>query len=579
LVLVVAWLVGPSLVSGAEKNARQLLPRSVAGYLEISQPKQLLDVVLDHPLTKQIENHPNYQQALKSPQYEKFQRAVRIVEEKLGMKLRPAVSALSAEGIYVAVDLPTQGLVVLVRSSDEKLTEQAREVLLGLVRAEAKNKGEADPVKIDDHRGIAIHQVREARIATHGRWLMASNKSLLLRLVLNSCLDDEVPCLEQEEQFQAAYKARPQEATAWAYGDLRLVKALGILKNALNKKSDNPGIELLAGGIVGALPNAPYVTAALELDATKLALNVSLPADVAAAARQREFYFGPDGQGIAPPLLQPKETLLSLATYRDFASLWRHAPDLFNEEVNAMFAEAEAGLGTFFAGRNFRDEILGNLEPGLQLVVARQEFSPDGITPTMKLPAAAVVVRMKNHVETARIFKITFQSAIGFLNIAGGMNGLDPLDVNSTKQGETLVVSAEYLPPKDEAARNAAPPHFNASPTAIFVGDKFILASAKGLALELAELVQKEEAPAANVNTLLKTDAQVLRKVLAENQEPLIAQNMLDKGHDRAAAEKEIGDLLKVLTAFQDSTVRLSTRKESLSLEWTVQLNPMSPAR
>ena len=75
---------------------------------------------------------------------------------------------------------------------------------------------------------------------------------------------------------------------------------------------------------------------------------------------------------------KPQGTLLTLSTYRDFASLWRHAPDLFDERINAKLAEAESGLATFFAGRNFRDEILGNLQPGVQIVVARQEFPQAG---------------------------------------------------------------------------------------------------------------------------------------------------------------------------------------------------------
>ena len=119
-----------------------------------------------------------------------------------------------------------------------------------------------------------------------------------------------------------------------------------------------------------------------------------LPADPREIAKSREFYFGPEEPGSAASLAA-KGTLLTLSTYRDFASLWRHAPDLFDEGINAKLAEAESGLTTFFAGRNFRDEILGNLEPGLQLVVARQQFPQAGVTPAIKLPAAAAVFRMK----------------------------------------------------------------------------------------------------------------------------------------------------------------------------------------
>jgi hypothetical protein len=141
-----------------------------------------------------------------------------------------------------------------------------------------------------------------------------------------------------------------------------------------------------------------------------------VPADPRAIARSREFYFGPEGNGAAPALLRPQESLLTLSTYRDLASLWRHAPDLFDERVNAKMAEAESGLATFFGGRNFRDEILGNLQPGLQLAVARQQFPQAGVTPAIKLPAVAAVFRMKQPEETTRV-QITFQSLIGFVNI------------------------------------------------------------------------------------------------------------------------------------------------------------------
>ena len=270
-------------------------------------------------------------------------------------------------------------------------------------------------------------------------------------------------------------------------------------------------------------------------------------------------------RGVAPPLLKPASTLLSLSTYRDFASLWRHAPDLFDDGINAKFAEAESGLKTIFAGRNFRDDILGNLEPGVQVVVTRQEFPQEGVTPAIKLPAAAVVFRMKQPAQTARIFKMTFQSVVGFLNVAGAQNGIDPLDLNSEKVGDALVVSSDYLPPTDEKARGEAGLHFNASPTIAFVGDRFILASAKPLAMQLVEHVQKAEQPAApKANTIVELDGKVGHQSLAENRGPLVAQNMLEKGHDRAAAEQEIDRVLAVLRYFEGASLGLSVGDASL---------------
>lgn len=573
LVFLVIRLIctGPSL-QAAEKSAAQLLPKSVAAYVEISAPPKLIETVLDHPLARRIEAHPGYQKYLESPQYLQYLEFVKQVEAKLGIPLRAAVTSVAADGIYVGGDLATQGVVVLVRSRDEKLTAKVRDTAVELARAAATAEGKPDPIKIDDHRGVALYGLDDVRLGAHGRWLIASNKALLIRAVLNSALDEKTESLSDDTQFKSAYAARPEHATAWAYADLRVISTLTGLQGVFGQKSDNPALELLAGGIVGALPAAAYATGTLHVEQERVGLQLSIPAKVETLARRREFFFGEKGTGQAPPLLQPKQTVLAISAYRDFASLWRNAPDLFNEQVNAQFAEAEAGLSTFFSGRNWRDDILGNLEPGIQLVVARQEYGGE-VVPAMKLPAGAIVMQLKNPQETARIFKITFQSAIGFLNVVGGMNGLDPLDVNSEKHKDMLVVAAEYLPPKDKAIRKAAPPHFNASPTAVFKGDTFILSSTRSLAMEVADLLDRKGVVESDpINSQLETNFEVLSEVLADNKEPLIAQNMLEKGHDRPAAEKEIGGLLEVLSLLRDTRLRISADDKTLGVQWEVRL-------
>jgi hypothetical protein len=570
---IALWVVGCVTIAtatAAEKSAAQLLPASVVAYLEVPRPAELASRVIDHPLAKQIERHPDYQKYLASPQYKQYQEAVALIEDKLGMKLRPALETLTAEGIYLGGDIATQGVVVLVRSKDAACTEKALNAAIELAREHAKSEGRADPVQVTDEQGTRVYRMDQVRIAAHDRWLIATNKDLLLGVVLTNATTDDPPSLAGDSQFSKVYGERRPNLAAWGYVDLRLVKAAGLLKPLLGRKSDNPVLELLAGGIVGALPDAPYVTAAIDALPSKLSFTFSVPADAAKIAKQRDFFVGPDGQGVAPPLLTTQQTIFSLSTYRDFASLWRRAPDLFNEEVNAKFAEAETGLSTLFSGRNFRDEILGNLEPGLQLVVARQEYKD--VTPALKLPAGAMVVRMKNPQETARIFKITFQSAIGFLNVVGGMNGVDPLDANAEKQGDLTIVAAEYLPPKDPATRSAAPPQYNASPTAVFVGDKFILSSTKALALELAEMVRKAEPGEKQVNTTMTLNTDALHAILRDNRDPLIAQNMLEKGHDRAAAEKEVGGILDAINVVKSTSLNLLNTGKQLTLTWDVEL-------
>ena len=569
--LVVALFAIPvAPLAADEKTARDLFPSSIVGYLEIPQPRKVLDTVLDHPLAKEIEKHPDYQKALQTREYEKLLAAIKLAEDKLGMKWRPALSSLTSGGLHVGFDLPTQGVVVLSQAEDEKLAEKARDGILDLARSAAAASGKPDPVKQDEHRGIAIYQIEDAHFTQFGKWLLATNKPLLARMILELHLAPG-ETLAAEEQFQTALIDRPADAAAWLYVDLRVLRLTGVLRAALNKKSDNPVIELVAGGILGAIPDAPYVTASLELDSKRLRLAAHLPCDTPAVAKKREFYFGADGDGAAPALLAPKDTLLSLSTYRDFASLWRNAPDLFDERINAKLAEAESGLTTFFAGRNFRDDILGKLQPGVQVVVVRQTFPPEGVTPAIKLPAGAIVLRMKNPEETARIFKITYQSSVGFLNVVGAMNGIDPLDLMNEQIGETKLVSTEYLPPKPET-RNAAAIHFNASPTIAFAGEHVILASTRLLALELAEQVRGKLPAEAGVNTKLFIDGSRVQAALSDNRGSLIAQNMLGKGHDQAAAEKEIDSLLRALMGIDSTSLQLSADGKMLRLAVELRL-------
>ncbi len=574
-----ALALGISVVSSGwqsllaqEKTAHQLMPVSTVGYVEIPQPQKLLDTVLDHPLAKEVEKLPPYQEAFNSPQYHQLMQVVGHVEDKLGMKWRPAIGTLTDGGIALGFDLSTQGAVLLLKSKDAAFAEKARDTLLELARAEASRQGRKDPIAEQEIAGIKTYHAGEGRLAVMGPWILVTNKEALLRIVIDN-YHGKGESLGGEEQFKTALKTRHGHATAWAYFDLRVLWLTGMLDAALNKKSDNPALELLAGGVIGSLPGAPYVTASLEVEKSHIRLSTDLPCDTKEAAKKREFYFGPDGNGAAPALLHPSETLLSLSTYRDFFSMWRHAPDLFNEKVNASFAEAEGGLTTIFSGRNFRDDILGNLEPGMQLVVTRPKFAEGSVTPTIKLPAGAIVVRMKKPEETARQFKITYQSVIGFLNVVGGMNGLDPLDQSTEKTSNGLIVFAEYLPPAKLENKSEAPLHFNASPTVAFVGDKFILSSSKGLAQELMDLLQKNPASAKDVNTALQLDANVLGKVLEDNKTSLIAQNMLEKGHDQTAAEQEIGLVMKAVSELQGASLSLKTVEKSLRLSLEVKLS------
>lgn len=573
-----ALLLLPALVVAADdpaqKSALDLLPASTVAYVEVDAPQKLIDAALDHPLMKELQQHPDYQQALQSPDMEELLKVVKLVEEKLGLPWREALTKLSGDGVYVGFDLATQGVIVLVHSRDAELLIKSRDTFLELARADAKERGKADPVSVEEYRSTNIYKLKDSSFTTLGPWLIITSKPLLGRMVLDNAAGAGSGSLATETQFVAAQKSKVGAPCVWSYTDLTILRATGLAKALVNKKSDNPAGELLIGGILGAVPDAPYVTASIDLSAQGVKVSTAVPYNTGKVAKTREFYFGPQGKGAAPALLEPAQTIFSLSAYRDFAALWRNAPDLFNDDVNGQFAAAENTLTTLFSGKSFSDDILAKLEPGVQIVVTRQDFAKNEVVPQIKLPAIAGVFRLKEPADTARQFKITYQSLVGFLNIAGGQAKLEALEQTTEKIGGITLNSAVYLPPEQAEKRKDAAVHFNASPTIAFVGDRFVIASTRALALELAQQIEKQSPKdAEGVNTQMRLDGQMLRATLTDNRQQLVAQNMAEKGHDEAAAQNEIDLLLRLLHTFQEMSLSLTTNDQLLRFNWEMKLS------
>ena len=75
------------------------------------------------------------------------------------------------------------------------------------------------------------------------------------------------------------------------------------------------------------------------------------------------------------------------------------------------------------------------------------------------------------------------------------------------------------------------------------------------------------------VNSMMELNGGTLRRVLADNREPLIAKNMLDKGHGHQAAENEIDVLMKIVDVIKDVKVQVSSDEKALRLSVEVGLD------
>ena len=541
------WVV--PLTLKAETTAPQLLPESTIFYAEIADPTGLTETLLEHPLVEKLLELDSYQQVFNSPGYEQFQQVLKSVEAQLGTTWDEALAELAGRGMYVAFDPVSQGAAVLARAKDADSLAHMRDLFLNLAAAEAARQEQEDPVRRAEYRGVSVFQIDDnIKFATFDDWLMVVTESKLGAAILDRYVDrksDTHKSLATTASFQEARGSRGDEQTAWAYVGLEPIRQLGGLVQLTQAARENMLVELLAGGVIAAIQEADYVTASLELNDETLELSMMLPCDDSSLSELRSYFFGPGGKGTAPAIGEVKDTILSFSVYRDVSQVWLRAPDLFSDEVNDGLAEVESSLSLFFAGKDFGEDILGALEPELQLIVTRQQFDPERPVPQIKLPAFALVAKMRKPEEMTGELRRVFQNMIGFINVVGAMEGQPQMDLEFDKRGEAQLIAAHFLPDANQKPSQVKI-HYNFSPTVVFRNETVIISSTQSLGEELLG-ASKKLAKGDDENMALRLNFPAAQKALADNREQLIVQNILSDGTTQEEAAGQIDLILKLL--------------------------------
>ena len=563
-----------SALQAADVHPSQLLPETTVGYIEITKPGELLATVIDHPISKHIQGMDVYNQAIQTEAYRSYLTGRKFFEIQIGAEWRPAVEALTSGGIAAGYDAATQGGVLLVRGKDEATMENFRAKLLEMTRLSG-----GDSAKPDDYRDVKIYRIQSGGAAVVRDWLVLTNKGDLGKKVLDRLLDandqdaEVAGTLSANAQFKAAVLTRRADSHAWGFGDLQAVRDAGGAKKVFEDKAENPLAELLIGGIQSTLQKSPYFTLDLSASLSGLDLNLTTPWRADWVPEERAYFFGPENSGSAPALPEVPDTLMTLSTYRNVSEMWLRAGDLFEEQVNDKMAEAEGVLSTIFAGKDFGEEILGALAPEIGIVVTRQDFVDVKPVPSIKLPAFAMVLKLKDPETMRSELRRTFQSAIGFFNIIGAQEGGRPqLEMDMQKNGDVDLIMSRYVAEKKDYDSTSANIIYNFSPSVGFAGDRFVLSSTAALAKQLTEAPDARPADA-TVNTVVALHAPAIGEALADNREQLISQNMLEEGHSREEAEAAIGLLFELVRCLNGAGLTLERGDGTLALKLNIDVN------
>ncbi|HXT60624.1 MAG TPA: DUF3352 domain-containing protein [Pirellulales bacterium] len=576
LVLVAVLLaIGVNASTLRAADPVRMMPPSVVAYAELSQPDALLDVLLAPSTSQLLAGIEPYQKYLKSKEYGHVQFVVGLLETRLGVNWQAALRDIVGGGVHFAVDPADQSALLVIRSRKPELLTKLNEAMVELIEADAKNNSRPSPIKSKEYNGVVGWQFGPESVhAIIDDMLVVSNKPDALKGAIDRSRDAAAKSLADAPEFQQASGKKPPGGIGWAWTSLDAVRKAPNVEKALNGRSNNPLIELLFGGVLDALRRAPFATAGLTLDGNRLRLVAELPRDASQTSAARSWYFAPDAKQGAPAALRPAGTIATLSFFRDLAGLWLAREELFDEKVVAGFAQADTQLGLFFSGRDFGPEVLGELEPGWQFVVARQDYAAEAPVPGVKLPAMALVLQMKHPDEFATQMLVAYQKVVGLTNIVGGQQGQPQLLLSTEDYRGSTISKAVYVVEK-QTSKDKAKLNYNFSPACARAGDRFIYGSTVGIVRQLIDSLAAGGTTTATAdNVSLSFTGGPLAAILEDNRELLVSQNMLSEGRTRAEAEAAIDALFKLVKLTEQAGLRLTAEPGSLALEAAIEIKP-----
>ncbi|WP_169976813.1 hypothetical protein [Tautonia rosea] len=546
-------------------------------FLELAQPERLFDRMTSDRVQDFLGSIPGYAEALDNPQLNELRQVATFVAAQLGTTWQEGLRTLIGGGIVVGIEeADPPRLVLVVTPSDAALLEKAHSTLVSLAREDARGKNAPDPITEFEHRGITGFSLsnEEAHAIVDGR-LILSNSRTGLQAILDRHLDNGDHLTDSPSYTETRPEGDP---LAWAFARVERLRELD--PKRFSGDEPDAGAMLLLGVWIDLIRQTPFASATLDWTDDRLALDLRLdtPKDGRSEAMAR--FLPPKGAG-APAPLKVDGLLATINLWRDQEALWQVREELLPPEALQNLAQLDSFSGTFFGGREFGDSVLEPLGNHWQIVATIQDYEAMDPAPELKLPAFALVVELDaDRPEFAQRLRVAFQSFLGLVNLGASETGAPPLMLGSESYKNQTISLATFMPPppSDDDQGEPAEIHYrhNFSPSIAEVNGRFILSSSIGLTRSLIDAIQAEPDPETIDATLLMTaDGPALAALAERNLERLILQNMLQRGNDRADAERDVTVLIALLRYLGQGSLRLVDTPEHSSLSLEFQLGEL----
>ena len=542
-----AAAVQTALGAGQTPPATRWVSQDAVLVIEVSKPKELIDMALDSELAATLTSLPAYDEKMSDPEFKKFFGVVRYLETTLDTDWRSGLGDLLAGGVTLAV-YPDDTVLLIAEAKDAQLLGRLHDIMLTFAKQDAANKG-APGVESGDYRGVTGYSFgkKEAH-AIIGNRLLVANKPEALKAAVDLHADPDGPSLALLPDYQSAVRAVGPSPIVSAFVNTKALKEQPKLKRVLERNT-NPLMALLFAGATGAIKNSTWAAAGLSVDKEGLSLSTSVGGGRADPDQLTNFAT-PDGPGEgALPNVSVPRLIAAMSFYRDLHGFYAAKDELFPERTSGLIF-FENMMGIFFTGRDLTDEVLAQTGPEVRFVVAEQEYDSAAGTPEVQIPAFAALFRLHDPEQFGPVVEEAWQKAIGMVNFTRGQNAEPGLLIDRPVHDDVKFTAASFSAPPAHN-RAAADIRFNFRPSLAVVGNNLILSSTDALACDLIDAVKKEAAeavkPLTEIHSLAEINTAGLSSILSANREKMIVQNMLKEGNSRQQAENVI-DMILTLT-------------------------------
>jgi len=555
MVLLLAW---PIWAMAQTLPAVQCIPQDAVVCLQVARPKVVLELLAGKEMTEAITSGPLYQSLLSQPKFKEFLHVVKFLETTLDTDWRTGLGRLAGGGITIAV-CPPDTVVAVIDAEDEAMLTRLHETFLTISRAEAQKQGHPENVASREYAGVTAWTFdgKEAH-ALVGRRLLFANRSEGLKAMLDLHTGSNGKSLAANPAFQAASHAAGAEASATLFINVRPLMSIPNIASLFERQRKNPLAALAFAGITEPLRNSNWLALALDIGDKTVTVRALTDGKVGELKSPAAFALPAQPADGARPNIAVPGRIAALSLYRDLHGFYAAKDALFPERTAGLIF-FENMMGIFFTGRDLTSEVLAETEPEIRIVVAEQQYDPVVGTPQVRLPAFAVVLRLRRPEQFRQVVEEAWQKAVGLINFTRGQKALPGLIIDRAVQGETKYTVA-YFSTADVSDTTKLPTRYNLRPALAMPGPYVILSSTDALARDIIDALgqggSQTGAPSARIHSALEIDGPQTASAFQVNRDTLVRGDMVKKGRSQQEAEAGI-DMLITLTKLVDQ-IKLS---------------------